>query len=177
MDPDFWRMRLVDRAVVRDLAAIQIEELDVYHCRGFTPEVVSDLSQIASIRILVAGKTDLSNESLNFLWSRLPNLEGVALGGREKIAGGFRDVSTAQKLKWLFLEGEGITDEAMANLRAAPGLEELVLEWAAVTEDCALMLASMPSLRKVILRNVTAGAAIGERLRSLNPRVVVEVEP
>jgi hypothetical protein len=167
----------VDPSMGRDLAVLQIEELDLFSCSGLTPEVVSDLSKISSMRVLLLDDCDLPNEGVNRLWSQMPNLEYVCVEETGVTGDGFRDVKTARNLKRLSLAGIGITDEAIARVREAPALEQLDLFVATVTEDCAPLLASMPSLRKVTLRNVSAGAAIGEKLRSLNPRVAVETEP
>ena len=167
----------VKASMMRDVAVLGIDDLFIWDCQRLSPETMSALSQLSTLRTLFVHHSGLANEELNRLWSRMPALESLTVDEREIGDDAFRDVKAARKLRELDLSEAGITDRAIAHLRDSTSLEGLSLNGVAVTEDCAPLLAAVPALRSVRLVDVRAGHAISEKLRGLNPKIVVKVEP
>jgi hypothetical protein len=72
----------VDRSMMRDLAVLRVEGLAMHDCHGLTPEVLSELSKNSALRTLTIRNCDAKSEGVNPLWSQLPQLEVVVLGGK-----------------------------------------------------------------------------------------------
>jgi hypothetical protein len=165
----------VGPSTMRDLTTLQVEEAWFLDCRGLTPAAMAELSGNHSLHTLKIDSCDLTNEELDLLWSRLPNLESVHLHGFTIGDQGFQNVKGARHLKYLALEDTGITTETIARLRDAPSLEKLFLSGVNLTEDYAAPLATLPGLRSLEVNGLSVGASIRERLRTLNPTIEVTV--
>jgi hypothetical protein len=165
------RQMVVDRKVLRDLALLEVEEIEMFDCRGLMPEVMSELSRNASLRVLLVARCDVTNEGVNLLWSGCPHLKQVQFMRKDIGDDAFRNVKAASALRRLNLSGVAITNQTIVYLREAPRLEKLVLADVRIGEDCGPLLAAMPRLRRVDLGDVKAAAAIRERLRVLRPDI------
>ncbi len=166
---------VVDCSVWRDLAMLRVEDVQITNCRGLSPENVADFPVIPSIKDFDVRNTDLTNEALNRLWSRIPNVEDVLLNQSGIGVDAFRNVKDARKLNQLSVESLEMTNEAIAQLRDLPDLRWLELTHAIITEASAPLLAGMPALRHLELRYSNTSAEVPDRIRALNPKLVVEV--
>jgi hypothetical protein len=169
---------VMDRSILRDLALLGVEHIELFECRGLTPAVMSELARNSSVRTLVVTVGDATNEGVNLLWSGCPNLTKVQFIMPTDIGDdAFRSVKAARELKVVNLWGVDITNQTMVYLREAPHLEELVLSTVGVGEECGPLLATMPQLRRVELHDVKAAVVIRGKLRALRPDITVITNP
>jgi len=167
---------MVDRKVLRDLALLGIEEVEMYDCRGLTPDVMSELSRNGSLRVLIVARCDVTNEGLNLLWPGCPNLQAVQIVRNGIGDEAFRDVKAARALKVFGLWYLDISQQTIAYLAEAPSVERLALGDLRVGEEWGPPLAAMRQLRRVQLQDVTAGGVILQRLRVLRPDIMVTLD-
>jgi len=167
----------LDRTFMRDLALLEIEDLMIIDCRGLSPDVVSGLAKVSSIRVLLLYNCDITNEGMNSLWSQLPNLEVAYLSSGGLGDEALQNVEAGHKLKKLYLPGPGFTNQAIEHLAKLPHLEELNLNEFGGTEDSVPLLAAMPSLRIVSLLHMGTAAAFRDKLQVLNPGIKVRLPP
>jgi hypothetical protein len=167
------RRMVANPEMARDLVAVQMQELFVMDCPDFSPRVVAELCGRTSIRRMVVENSGFTDESLNLLWTGLPELDEVILTRAQVGVNGFRDIGKARKLKHLYLHLENIDNPMIARIGAAPALERLIYGLAELPEDAAPAIAAMPALSEVFLQESDANTRLAAKLRELNPGISV----
>jgi hypothetical protein len=167
----------VDEPMARDLAVVRMKNLLVLNCQ-VSPAAMKELSGISSIHQLNVCRSNVTDESLNLVWTGLPNLQVLAVSNHGIGEDAFRDIRRARRLIGLYWNGRNITDGVIARLREAPALEHLTVDTdgpLAITPASARVLAGMPALREVTWPDEPPDAAFLATLKELNPKLKITV--
>ncbi len=178
-----WRQRVIarpdmviltqkplDAQMLRDLATTRMAEVCLQGCEGLTPAVMGELYGITALRGLDINGGDLTDEGLNPVWTRVPDLGFVSVDCRLLTEKGFRDIGQARKLVRLDLRGKWkALDPVIARVAEAPALQRLVIEDGETMEACAEQLAGMPALKEIQWIYGQPHAPFIARLKALKP--------
>ncbi len=137
---------------------------------GLSPVVVGDLCRIPSIKRLWLMESDITDEGLNLLWRKLPELEFITLSETGISDDGLKDAGAARELQTLNLAATRVTDRTVAELRELPKLEVLLLNGTQITEESSSVLARMPVL-SVSISPTEIGVLLREKLQALRPTI------
>ncbi|EAQ78298.1 hypothetical protein [Blastopirellula marina] len=158
---------------LRELSNLKHIEIDFGELRSFdgvrvSPEFVQELTAIKSLESLDIGlmKVDPPLDT----WPALDGLTKLTQLSLLKVRGveDFTAIDTATQLVSLSI-GEGFSDATLAGLDKLTKLEQLTIEGDTVTDEAIAILANLKTLRQVTLGpNVTKKAA--QRLKDALPK-------
>ena len=168
----FLNFKAFDESMVRDLRALGgVDWLSAEFATGLSPAMVDEIAGMSSVKRLELDRSDVTDEGLNLLWRKLPELRRVSLGSTWIGDDGLKDVGLARNLEELVLEETDVTDLTVERLRGLPVLRYLNLERTRISVRSADVLAVMPALERVELPDTAAGNRTRERLLELNPKI------
>ena len=121
-----------------------------------TDAAISQLAAMPRLKALhIQGTTEVTSEAVLQLLSAT-NLEGLGLNDWHLSSEAIETITSKQTLKYLWLDGAGITDNTLAKLSPL-NFGDLILNGPRITDDGVKNLAGMTNLKRLTINNCRIG--------------------